>query len=200
MSFSQLNDQDRGLLEGVAAGERRAFEALYFSYFSRLSRFLSRFGQSRETVEEIVNDTFMVVWRRAGDFRGASCVSTWIIGIAYRIALSSMRRHARFRSDEAATEEPSIDPAKYVEMQDWLSQGLAQLPLEQRVVLELAYRLDLAVDEIAVITGVPAGTVKTRMHLARQKLRAYLPQLAGVECAKGADSGADGDTRAQRAV
>lgn len=183
MTCSQPNDDEHRLLHAVAGGDRRAFEALFFSYFPRLSRFLSRFGQSRETVEEIVNDTFLVVWRRAGDFRGTSRVSTWIIGIAYRIALKSLRRDARFGSDEPPTEEPNIDPWKNLEMQDWLLRALAQLPSEQRVVLELTYQFGLAVDEISVITGVPVGTVKTRMFHARQKLRTYLPQLAGVECA-----------------
>jgi hypothetical protein len=84
--------QDEELLSGVARGDRRALEALYLAYHRRLARFLSRISPRFDTTEEIINDTFMVVWQQAKDFRGASRVSTWIIGIAYRIALKSLRR------------------------------------------------------------------------------------------------------------
>src|ERR1039458_7784513 len=83
---------DNELLLAIAAGDRRALETLYLSYHRRLARFLSRFTSRYENVEEIINDTFMVVWQSAKDFRYASQVSTWIFGIAYRTALKSLRR------------------------------------------------------------------------------------------------------------
>src|SRR5258708_39282896 len=85
-------EHDNDLLVAVAAGNRQALEELYLSYHRRLARFLSRFTQRYENIEEIINDTFMVVWQNAKDFRSASQVSTWIIGIAYRTALKSFRR------------------------------------------------------------------------------------------------------------
>src|SRR5579863_6461621 len=96
-------EHDNNLLLGVAAGDRQALEELYLSYHRRLARFLSRFTPRYENVEEIINDTFMAVWQSAKDFRNASQVSTWIIGIAYRIALKSFRRqknHSGARSLE----------------------------------------------------------------------------------------------------
>src|ERR1700683_3602392 len=85
-------ERDGALLAAIAAGDRRAMEELYLGYHRRLARFLSRFTPRYENVEEIINDTFMVVWQRAKDFRHASQVSTWIIGIAYRTALKSLRQ------------------------------------------------------------------------------------------------------------
>ena len=85
-------ERDGELLAAIAAGDRRALEELYLGYHRRLARFLSRFTPRYENVEEIINDTFMVVWQSAKDFRHASQVSTWIIGIAYRTALKSLRR------------------------------------------------------------------------------------------------------------
>src|SRR5580692_4553917 len=85
-------ERDNALLLAVAAGDRRALEELYFGYHRRLARFLSRFTPRYENIEEIINDTFMAVWRSAKDFRSASQVSTWIFGIAYRTALKSLRR------------------------------------------------------------------------------------------------------------
>src|SRR5882762_3820817 len=89
-------EHDNELLVAVAAGNRLALEELYLGYHRRLARFLTRFTPRYENVEEIINDTFMVVWQSAKDFRCASQVSTWIIGIAYRTALKSVRRQKNF--------------------------------------------------------------------------------------------------------
>jgi RNA polymerase sigma-70 factor, ECF subfamily len=175
------DDRDVELLSAVARGDRKALEALYAAYHRRLARFLSRLAQRYDTVEEIINDTFMVVWQHAGEFRGASRVSTWIIGIAYRTALKSLRRtQTRLKTHSRAdVAEMSAEPNNDVELRDWVSQGLNHLPLEQRLVLELAYHLGHSIEEIAAITECPVGTVKARMFHAREKLREYLPALAG---------------------
>jgi len=174
-------ERDSALLTAVGAGDRRALEELYLSYHRRLARFLSRFTPRYENVEEIINDTFLVVWQSAQGFRNASQVSTWIIGIAYRTALKSFRRqknHSGARSLEDFPEQ-TIDPSIDTELRDWLSQGLRRLPLEQRLTLELAYHMGHSLEEIAAITECPVGTVKARMFHAREKLRQYLPELGG---------------------
>ena len=166
-------EQDNALLVAVAAGDRRALEELYLGYHRRLARFLSRFTPRYENVEEIINDTFMVVWQSAKDFRYASQVSTWIIGIAYRTALKSVRRqknHSAARSLDDCPEQ-TIDPTSDTEVQDWLRHGLNQLSAEQRLTLELAYQMGHSLEEIAAITDCPVGTVKARMFHAREKLR-----------------------------
>jgi RNA polymerase sigma-70 factor (ECF subfamily) len=174
-------EHDNDLLVSVAAGNRQALEELYLSYHRRLARFLSRFTPRYENVEEIINDTFMVVWQSAKDFRYASQVSTWIIGIAYRTALKSLRRqknHAAARSLDEYPEQ-TTDPTFETEVQDWLKHGLDRLPVEQRLTLELAYHMGHSLEEIAAITECPVGTVKARMFHAREKLRQYLPTLSG---------------------
>ncbi len=173
-------EHDQELLAAVAAGNRRALEELYLAYHRRLARFLSRFTARYENVEEIINDTFMVVWQSAADFRHASQVSTWIIGIAYRTALKSVRRQKNHSAERGLQEyaEQSVDPTGDAETQDWLLHGLNQLPVEQRLTLELAYHMGHSLEEIATITGCPVGTVKARMFHAREKLRQYLPALS----------------------
>jgi RNA polymerase sigma-70 factor, ECF subfamily len=172
---------DRELLSLIAVGDRRALEELYLGYHRRLASFLSRFTTRYENVEEIINDTFMVVWQNAKGFRNASQVSTWILGIAYRTALKSLRRqknHAGHLSLDNSP-EPCIDPSADAETRDWLSHGLDRLPLEQRLTLQLAYHMGHSIEEIAAITDVPVGTVKARMFHAREKLRHHLPALGG---------------------
>jgi len=174
--------QDEELLSAVARGDNRALDTLYLGYHRRLARFVARISPRYETVEEIINDTFMVVWQHAKEFRGASRVSTWIIGIAYRIALKSLRGNdglMRAQSSDTLPEE-SVDPTGFAELRDWIAHALNQLPLDQRVTMELAYHMGHSIDEIAHITGCPAGTVKARMFHAREKLRQHLPALGGI--------------------
>jgi RNA polymerase sigma-70 factor (ECF subfamily) len=175
------DDRDVELLSAVSRGDRKALEELYVGYHRRLARFLSRLAPRYDAVEEIINDTFMVVWQNAGEFRGASRVSTWIIGIAYRTALKSLRRtQTRLKAQsQADLAEMTVDPNDAAEVRDWVAKGLDHLPLEQRMVLELAYHLGHSIEEIASITDCPVGTVKARMFHAREKLREYLPALAG---------------------
>ena len=173
-------ERDGALLMAIAAGDRRALEELYLSYHRRLARFLSRFTPRYENIEEIINDTFMVVWQNAKEFRNASQVSTWIIGIAYRTALKSFRRqknHAVASLEDYP--EQTVDPTVDAEVNDWLKHGLNRLPIEQRLTLELAYHMGHSLEEIATITDCPVGTVKARMFHAREKLRQYLPTLGG---------------------
>jgi RNA polymerase sigma-70 factor (ECF subfamily) len=181
LARNSLKESDRELLAAVAGGNRRALEELYLAYHRRLARFLARFTPAYENVEEIINDTFLVVWQRAKDFRNASQVSTWVIGIAYRTALKSIRRNKNHAGAANLDDYPEqmFDPTSATEMRDWLKQGLNRLPMEQRLTLELAYHMGHSLEEIASITDCPVGTVKARMFHAREKLRQYLPELGG---------------------
>ena len=177
-------ESDSELLIAIAAGDRRALEELYLGYQLRLARFLSRYTQCHENIEEIINDTFMVVWRSAKDFRFASQVSSWIFGIAYRTWLNSIRRQKHHCGAQSFDEcrKQTVDPVLETEVQDWVMRGLNRLPDEQRLVMELACHMGHSLMEIAEITGAPIGTVKARMFHARQKLRQYLPILGGGIC------------------
>jgi RNA polymerase sigma-70 factor (ECF subfamily) len=175
------HEGDFDLLAAVAAGNRSALEQLYHDYYRRLARFLSRFTSRYENVEEIINDTFMVVWQSANDFRSDSQVSTWIFGIAYRTALKSLRRQKNHAAALSLDESPEqiIDPDADAEVQDWVAHGMNCLTVEHRLTLELAYRMGHSLEEIAAITDTPVGTVKARMFHARRKLREYLPVIGG---------------------
>src|ERR1700733_11649517 len=174
--------RDRALLVRIAAAERAALKELYLLYHGRLARFLTRVTSRYDLAEEIINDTLWVVWRRAGEFRGASNVSTWIMGIAYRRGLKAIKRARVLQTsshdfpEEAAASHEAWTGA---EQREWLSAALERLPSEQRLVLELAYHLGHSCQEIATIMKCPVNTVKTRMFHARKKLRVLLPALAG---------------------
>jgi RNA polymerase sigma-70 factor, ECF subfamily len=181
LATSSKTQGDNDLLAAVATGDPLALETLYLKYHCRLGHFVSRFTSRYENIEEIINDTFIVVWQRAKDFCSASRVSTWIFGIAYRTALNSLRRQKNHDAAQTLDDCPqqTIDPFHETEVQDWLAHGLNRLPIEQRLTVELAYRMGYSMEEIAAITNSPVGTVKARMFHARAKLRQYLPALAG---------------------
>ena len=83
---------ERELLSRVSAQDLQAFERLYRMYRPRLARFLMGMLQRPQLIEEVLDDTMMVVWQTAGNFRGSSKPSTWIFAIAYRKALKARAR------------------------------------------------------------------------------------------------------------
>jgi RNA polymerase sigma-70 factor (ECF subfamily) len=172
------------LIARIGAGDRRALEELYNLYHRRMARFLTRLTHRYDLAEEIINDTFWVVWRKAGDFRGDSLPSTWIFGIAYRKARNAFRSVSRLAAQtslEALSAPLCSEPYGTEELRDWLQQALSQLPPEQRLAVQLCYELGYSCEEIAAITSCPVNTVKTRLFHARGKLRKLLPRLAGEE-------------------
>ncbi len=179
-SGGTTEERECALLARIAGRDSAAMKELYLLYHRRLARFLMRITTRYDLAEEIINDTFWVVWQHAGDFRGASRVSTWILGIAYRRGLKTLRYAGPPPADvdveaEAATEEPT----QRAELREWLDTALQRLPLEQRMVMELAYHLGHSCEEIAAIMQCPTNTVKTRMFHARRKLKTLLTTLAG---------------------
>lgn len=184
--------READLIARVAAGDRRAFEELYNLYHRRMARFLTRLTHRYDLAEEIINDTFWVVWRKAREFRGESQPSTWILGIAYRKARNAFRTAARLQEKNLAlAPEPltTEEPFGTEELRDWLGQALEQLPAEQRLAVELCYALGYSCEEIATIMNCPVNTVKTRLFHARGKLQKLLPQLAGASTPPPAPQG-----------
>src|ERR1700756_4896020 len=172
------------LISKIAQGDRRAFEELYNLYHRRLARFLTRLTRRYDVAEEVINDTFWIVWKKASAFRGESQPSTWILGIAYRRARNAFRSSARGGSAEnldVLLEPPTTDePMRAEELRDWLVQALGQLPVEQRLAVELCYELGYSCEEISTIMSCPVNTVKTRLFHARAKLQKLLPALGGL--------------------
>jgi RNA polymerase sigma-70 factor (ECF subfamily) len=170
---------DQALIERIVARDIGAFEALYRIYHPRLDRFLGIVTPRRTIVEEALNDTMLVVWRRAATYTGGCKVSTWIFAIAYRTALKALRTQDEpveangvdeLACDDAGPEQEAIRQ----QTQAALASALATLSAEQRAVLVLTYFHDLPYAEIARIVECPVDTVKTRMFHGRRRLRAAL--------------------------
>ena len=173
------NEAEAHLVARIAGEDQHAFEVLYRIYYRRLTRFLERVTRRPHAIEEILDDTMLAVWRKAGTFNGSSQVSTWIFAIAYRMALKSLKRDRNWVrnlfDDREEASAPSPEAA-LIECQarSRIQRLLADLSPEQRAVVELTYYHGCAYKEIAEIVGCPVDTVKTRMFHARRKLKAVL--------------------------
>lgn len=175
-----LEQEETALLRRVGGGDRLAFQTLYRAYFSRLARFLERMMRNVTLIEEVINDTMLVVWQKADSFDGSCKLSTWIFGIAYRLALKAIHGldepvetpldHYGAEADEP---EHSLQTRQ---LQAGVGRALDSLPLEQRVVVSLTYYHGMAYQEIADTMGCPLNTVKTRMFHARLKLKDMLSE------------------------
>lgn len=170
---------EHGLLERVKAHDVDAFERLYRIYQPRLARFLINLVKRPQLVEEVLDDTMMVVWQTAGSFRGTSKLSTWVFAIAYRKALKARSRWPDPIEDDERDTRVSNDPAPDEEFERGrvrkvLVGAMAKLSAEQRAVVDLTYFHGLGYREIAEILSCPVDTVKTRMFHARRRLKQTL--------------------------
>lgn len=169
---------DAALLTRVAGGDRAAFSKLFQRYKRPLAAFSQRITGRPDLADDIVNETMLVVWRQATRFEARSKPSTWIFAIAYRTALSQIRRH-RETGDGIALDDPEAaevgyDTREALVEKDAARRALDVLSPEQRAVVELTHYFGYSTAEIATILSCPQGTVKTRMFAARRAMQTYL--------------------------
>jgi RNA polymerase sigma-70 factor (ECF subfamily) len=181
----QLESAERSdveLLHAVARGDEAALARLYDAYRVILFGLLVRILNSREEAEDILQDVFIQVWRRAKDFdekRGRPF--TWLVTLARSRAIDRLRQlGARQRLATGAAQEQTenvsdaLSDTIRVAQRETVRQALAELPAEQRQTLVLAYFEGLTQSEIAAKLNAPLGTIKTRMRSGMIKLRALL--------------------------
>jgi RNA polymerase sigma-70 factor (ECF subfamily) len=179
---SQTSDSD--LLRAVARGDEVALAACYDRYRLILFGLILRILHDREDAEDVLQEVFLQVWRRAGDFDEArGRAFTWLVTIARSRALDRLRSAgSRARLGEEAAQIPRDDvgdaalDAVKSEQGTIVRRALAELPEEQQKTLFLAYFEGLTQTEIAARLGDPLGTVKTRMRSGMIKLRELLGQ------------------------
>jgi RNA polymerase sigma-70 factor (ECF subfamily) len=175
MTYDRRSDQQ--LIEGVVAGDRTALRELYGRHAPWLLLRLRRRSSDPEMVEEVLQDTFVAVWRKAGSYSGRGEVAAWIWGIGVRRLIDRLRKAQRLaklperRSDVVVSAEDEV--LLGVEFGD-LAGALSRLSPELRSVVQATVLDGLTTKEAAQLLGIPVGTVKTRMMRARAQLREEL--------------------------
>jgi len=170
------------LLHAVARGDEAALARLYDAYRVILFGLLVRILNSREEAEDILQDVFIQIWRRAKDFdekRGRPF--TWLVTLTRSRAIDRLRQlGARQRLVTGAAQEQTdkvsdaLSDTIKTAQRETVRRALAELPEEQKHTLVLAYFEGLTQSEIAAKLNTPLGTIKTRMRSGMIKLRALL--------------------------
>ena len=181
----ELDDEE--LMRRLGYRDLGAFRALYDRYGNLVYSTVLRIVRDVQTAEDMVQEIFLRIWRKPDSYmaqRGRFV--TWLTSVSRNRAVDEIRsRGRRFRYETASPEEqerelptPELnDPALRAELADQrrlILAALARIPLEQRQIIELAYFGGLTQQEIAERLSQPLGTVKTRVRLGMQKLRAAL--------------------------
>lgn len=170
------------LMERVAAErDRAAFIALFDHFAPRIKGYLLRLGAGSEEAEELTQEVMLTLWRKADLFdRSKSSVATWLFRVARNRRIDSVRRD---RSDRLDAEDPTAQPdpppdpdetLDAVTREERVRQALESLPDEQVRLIRLSFFKGLSHSEIAAETGLPLGTVKSRIRLAFGRLRRTL--------------------------
>jgi RNA polymerase sigma-70 factor (ECF subfamily) len=182
MALVQLADED--LMQLVRRGDAQAFEAVYDRHATAAFSLAYRMTGTRNAAEDVVQEAFLSLWRSGARYdRTRGSVRTWVLGIVHNRAIDALRRltvHDRKRaSDEGledrveAPERTDVEAARRDEARE-LRAALGSLPPEQSRVIELAYFGGFSQSEIASMLETPIGTVKGRMRLGLEKMRAQL--------------------------
>lgn len=187
--YSQLRDEELMFL--LCRRDVQAFETLYDRYGDLVFSVALRILGDVAAAEDAVQDVFLRLWRRPDTYnteRGRFL--TWLLSVTRNRAIDERRIQGRRLKHEAAPASPQLeatltgeagDPelsAVLADEREAIRNALASIPAEQRQVILLAYFSGLTQQEIATQLGQPLGTVKTRLRLGMQKLRAALTQTA----------------------
>ena len=169
------------LMDKVKAGDRAAFAALFHHFSPRVKFFLIKGGTSAPLAEDCAQDVMATVWAKAGQFDPVrASVATWIFTIARNRRIDIARRDKRPEPEDLdwmgkdAPDQADVHAA--ADEARALSRAMADLPEKQRALIQRAYCGDLSHSEIAAETGLPLGTIKSRIRLALDKLRTKLSE------------------------
>src|SRR5215475_7611476 len=178
--------EDQGLMERIARADKAALEALFLRHQTQVFRFVRRIVRNEAVAEELTNDVFLGVWLHAQSYEGRSSVTTWILTLAHNRAVSALRkrREEAWHEDEAnGIPDAADDSEVLVQKADkgrLLRRCIDALAPEQREVVDLVYYHERSVAEVSTILGIPEGTVKTKLFIARKRLSELLKE-AGVD-------------------
>lgn len=174
---------DTELIRAFAGRDPRAAEELYRRFAPRVFGLGLVMLGSASQAEDLVQDTFVKVWRKVGTYEGTrGSLDTWVLLIARSLAIDLLRRRvleARIVDTHAPRSEASGDPgpdeqAETIDLADRAKQAMGALSPAQRAALELAYFGGKTSAEVAELEGIPVGTAKTRIRTALVKLREAL--------------------------
>lgn len=181
------SSSDIALIEKALSGERGAYEALVKRHQSYVFTLAMRFTRSREDAEEVAQDSFLKAFRNLRSFQGQSRFTTWLYTIVYTTAMTHLRkrRHDFVSLDDDQhpvntgnyqTDGAGLLLEKKIERQ-YIEKAIERLLPDDATILTLFYLGEQSLEEIARTMGIPAGTVKVKLHRSRQRFRIQLEHI-----------------------
>ncbi len=168
--------KDKWLVQRILSGDKAAGEQFVIEHYEAIFRFLRNLTGNKEDAEDLTQQTFLRAWEALPNFRGDSSLSTWLHSIAYREYTHWLRSQREFVPLDEIVDMPDEQANQNLEAV-LLRWAIYHLDPEHREVFVLYYVQGFSVKEIAKIIGVPAGTVKSRLFFARQKLKELLSDI-----------------------
>lgn len=173
MDRGNLHQLAEEFLQAVIAGDDSAFEKLYQLVHRRVYFFLFRMLGCRETSEDVLIDTFTIVWKNARQFEGKSSVYSWILGIARNLALNEIRYR---KPHEDLDDYPHIAGGAIPDMTGddqgrIIKKAMTMLSSKHREIIEMVFYHELNYPEVSALLEIPVGTVKTRIFHAKAALK-----------------------------
>jgi RNA polymerase sigma-70 factor, ECF subfamily len=172
---------DTTLVARVKAGDMAAARELYDAHAGHVYRLIYRLAGESDLADDCMQDTFIRVFQRIGEYRGEASIGTWIRKVAASVTLNSLRSSKRFRSREVTLE--LADSVEAVGTGDphlraRLKQAIADLPEHYRLVFIMYDVEGYSHEEIGKVLGLNEGTSKARLSRARARLRRALSDFA----------------------
>lgn len=165
--------REQGLLRRIQSGDRQAANQLVGTHYQAVYHWLLRLCHEREWAADLTQETFLQVWEGLDGFQGRSSLKTWIHRIAYHTYLRAQRNRGPVSAPlREARNDPALAEAVVARLA--VEEALAQLPEGQQQVVVLHYLHGLTSAEIGEVLGIPMGTVLSRLHTARGRLRELL--------------------------
>ncbi len=177
MNRKWKTEDEQELVAMIAGGDKKAFRVLYEQTYGKVFHYIKGFVRNNELAEDVVVQTYTIVWQKASNYRGTGKPTTWIIGIARNIALKEFRKnkpHAVFDEHYMSEEIEDHRTNETLDRKEKLQQAMAGLSPKHREILELVFFQDLTYPEVSVIIDIPVGTVKTRVYHAKIALKQEL--------------------------
>lgn len=176
---------DRTIVRQVLDERPGAFERLVARHERLVWHIVLKMVANRDDAHDLVQEVFLRVYRKLAQFRFDASLATWIGRIAYSVALRFLERKRPEVElfEEQAFESTAPGPERVAEAADTESRvalALATLPPVRQTIVSLYHLQDLSIDEIAAVTGLPAGTVKSHLYRARQRMKRALEDAGGL--------------------
>ena len=188
-----MTQTDQELVAGVVQGEQQAFALLFARYRATVRHHLLRMHRDEATADDLTQEVFLRLWRRAEQWQGEAAFNSWLLRIATNLSLNHLRTVKRRREqpmevaapiDAAEEEEDRVPPGWLIdastnspdgaiirdERRRLLQGVIGELSEEKQEVIRMVYDAHMHTREVALQLGIPQGTVKSRLHHARREL------------------------------